>query len=122
MSPFPRAANSGRSRTRARSSGVSMPGAGVPSAWVSETPGVAVRDLPIGRERINFTMTRRDDEMTVRVSGSVTVPSGGIVVYAPFDCRPASVHIAGMPGALAPDGSVRLRRMPAEVIFGVSGC
>jgi hypothetical protein len=97
-------------------------GAGVPSAWVSETPGVAVRDLPIGRERIDFTMNRRDDEMTVRVGGSVAVPPGGIVVYAPFDCRPASARIDGTPGALAPDGSIRLRRLPAEVIFGVSSC
>jgi hypothetical protein len=52
----------------------------------------------------------------------VAVPPGGIVVYAPFDCRPASARIDGTPDTVAPDGSVRLGRLPAEVIFGVSGC
>ena len=97
-------------------------GAGVPVAWVNETPGLAVRNLPVGRERISFTMLRQGDEMVARVSGSVTVPAGGILVYAPFDCRPGSARVAGMPVALAADGSVSVRRLPAEVRFGVKGC
>jgi hypothetical protein len=97
-------------------------GAGVPAAWANEMPGVAVRDLPVGRERINFTMMRQGDEMVGRVSGSVTVPAGGILVYAPFDCRPGSARIDGMRAALTPDGSVSVRRLPAEVRFDVKGC
>ena len=97
-------------------------GAGVSSAWVSEPPGVAVRNLPVGRGRLDFTMTRRGDEVTTRVSGSVAVPPGGIVLYPPLDCRTTSVRVGGASSALAPDGSVRLRRVPEEVMFGVSGC
>jgi hypothetical protein len=97
-------------------------GAGVPSAWVCEPPGLAVKNLPVGRERLGFTMTRQGDEVTTRVSGSVAVPPGGILVYAPLDCRPTSVRIDGVSGALASDGSVRIRRLPGEVLFGVSGC
>jgi hypothetical protein len=97
-------------------------GAGIPAAWVNEVPGVAVRGLPIGRERISFTMMRRGDEMIARVGGSVRVPAGGILVYAPFDCRPASARIDGAQAALTPDGSVSVRRLPAQVRFDLKGC
>jgi hypothetical protein len=97
-------------------------GAGIPAAWVNEVPGVAVRGLPIGRERISFTMMRRGDEMIARVSGGVRVPAGGILVYAPFDCRPGSARIDGAQAALTPDGSVSVRRLPAQVRFDLKGC
>jgi hypothetical protein len=97
-------------------------GAGVPSAWASEPPGLAIRNLPVGRGRLSLTLTREGSEVTARVSGSVAVPPGGIAVYAPLDCHPASARVDGMPRALEQDGSVRLRRLPGEVIFEVSGC
>lgn len=54
-------------------------GAGIPAAWVNESPGITVRDLPIGRGKINIRMTAE----SVRLEGSFEVPPGGIVVYRP---------------------------------------
>ena len=53
-------------------------GAGIPPVWVGG-PGITVRDLPIGRGKLNIRMTTDG----VRLDGTVEVPPGGILVYRP---------------------------------------
>ncbi|MEO8199748.1 MAG: coagulation factor 5/8 type domain-containing protein, partial [Gemmatimonadota bacterium] len=93
-------------------------GAGIPSAWVTDPPGVVIRDLPIGQGRLNITLSAQASAMTVKLSGTLSVPSGGIIVYAPFDWNANSARVNGSTDQLRPDGSVLVKQMPAEVVFG----
>jgi hypothetical protein len=54
-------------------------GAGIPQAWVADSPGLTVRNLPVGRGRLNIRMT----EDRVLLDGNFEPPPGGIRVYRP---------------------------------------
>lgn len=52
-------------------------GAGIPPAWVAESPGLSVRNLPVGRGILNIRMTADG----VHLDGTLSVPPGGILVH-----------------------------------------
>jgi hypothetical protein len=61
-------------------------GAGVPSAWIDEEPGVAVLGLPTPWGPIRYRMTRSTEDpraVVVAIEALRELPPGGIVVRAP---------------------------------------
>jgi hypothetical protein len=91
--------------------------AGVPAGWVTEEPGISVKDLPIGRGKLDMTMSGNQTETRVRLSGTLLVPPGGIQVYAPFDWKATSVGVDGTPAVLISPGSVVVRQLPSDIVF-----
>lgn len=91
-------------------------GAGVTEAWATSATGAGVQGLSTPFGTLDFTM--RGDARTVRVrlAGDVRVPPGGIVVRSPMERAPRSATVGGR-ATLLRDGSVVVRRLPAEVVL-----
>lgn len=93
-------------------------GAGIRDAWVRESPGIAVRGLPTYYGALDYAMTAESsgpESVRVRISGSLRVPPGGIVVQSPY---PRPLREALLDGArVAPNsaGEIVLRRVPADL-------
>lgn len=76
-------------------------GAGLPLAWVRDSAGVVIKDLPIGSGRISVTARREGEDIVATVEASGPLPSGGVVLALPGDGR----------------GEVRVERLPARVVY-----
>ena len=90
--------------------------AGVPLAWVTESPGLAVRGLSTSLGPLTYTLRGRGRGMEARIEAGLRVPAGGIVLRAPRGFRRAAVN--GSPAAIGPAGEVVLRELPATVVLG----
>lgn len=91
-------------------------GAGVPAAWVTESPGVVIHDLPTPHGSLDLSMGGDSDRVVVRLGGALTVPPGGIVVRSPLDRPIRSVLVNGAPVAGTNPESVVVRQVPAVVV------
>jgi hypothetical protein len=89
--------------------------AGVPSAWVVEPPGLAVRGLSTSFGPLGYTLCERGGRIEARIDAGLRVPPGGVVLRAPGSFRRASVN--GSPAAIGPAGEVLLRQLPATVVL-----
>jgi hypothetical protein len=94
-------------------------GAGVPSAWVTEAPGIAVT-LPTHYGSVRYTMRAAGDSVRVALSGEVRVPPGGVVVRSPLDRPLRSASVDGRPAATrtaARSAEVVVNKVPSDIIL-----
>ncbi|MEO8430008.1 MAG: discoidin domain-containing protein [Acidobacteriota bacterium] len=99
------------------SDGAVVLGAGIPASWVSEGPGVAIRRLRTSRGLLDYSLRREGGRLRFRVSGSLDLPPGGIVLRPPLPgpgCSATSAKGEPMP---CQNGEVTVDRLPAEVTF-----
>ena len=89
--------------------------AGVPSAWVMEPPGLAVRGLSTSLGPLSYTLCPRRGGIEARIEAGPRVPPGGIVLRAPGSFRRVTVN--GSPAAIGPSGEVVLHQLPATVVL-----
>jgi len=89
--------------------------AGVPSAWVMESPGLALRGLSTSFGPLSYTLRARGRGIEARIDARLRVPPGGILLRAPGSFRRATVN--GSPAAIGPAGEVVLRELPAVVVL-----
>ena len=89
--------------------------AGVPSAWVMEPPGLAVRGLSTSLGSLTYTLRGRGRGIEARIEAGLRVPAGGIVLRAPGGFRRATVN--GVPAPVSESGEVVLRALPARVVL-----
>ena len=91
-------------------------GAGIPSAWVSVSPGVIVRGLRTPSGRLDFTMRGAGD--TVRVTlDAESVPAGGFVIRSPHARPLRSVALNGVALPLPAGGEIRIRDARADLVL-----
>ncbi|MGI9078489.1 MAG: hypothetical protein ACR2G6_14350 [Gemmatimonadaceae bacterium] len=92
-------------------------GAGLHPDWVREEPGVAIEGLRTHYGALDVRIQRAGRDISVKLGGSARVPPGGIVVSAPLAERAAGVTVGGLRAKPGADGEIRIKRLPAEVIF-----
>jgi hypothetical protein len=98
--------------------GALVVGAGIPAAWVTEAPGVAVRGLSTHYGPLTFSMRAAGNEVRVRFEPGLRTPPGGIVLRSPLDRRIRSATVDGRTVAVSADGAeVRLRALPRRVVL-----
>jgi hypothetical protein len=92
--------------------------AGVPEAWVRESPGVRVRELPTHFGALSYTMCA-DGNGRVRVTlgADVRCPRGGIMVESPFERPLRRVQVDGRAQPAADPRRISLHSMASELIF-----
>ncbi len=90
-------------------------GAGIDGAWL-EPPGVAVARLSTWWGPLSYTMRRDGSRVRMRLEAGLRVPPGGLRVAGPAGDLPQRVTVNGNPTTLD-QGSLRLHRLPAEVIY-----
>ena len=91
-------------------------GAGVPSAWLSEAPGVAVRGLRTRFGELDFAMRDLVGRIEVRIE-RVGTPRGGIVVAAPGVGPGWKATVNGVRVPVSAGGEVVVRSVPATVVL-----
>jgi F5/8 type C domain-containing protein len=89
--------------------------AGIDPRWLEE-PGAAVRGLSTWWGPLSYTMRREGTRLRLRIEGGLMVPPGGVRVAAPGQTGLLRVTANGNPATLD-GGYVRLRSVPADVIF-----
>ncbi len=93
-------------------------GAGLPWEWVSSETGVSVERMPTQYGVLHLAIRSESaGSVTVRLSGDLTMPPGGIIVQPPLPEPLKSVHVNGIPiGSFGPDQAL-VRSFPAEVVL-----
>jgi len=88
-------------------------GAGIPEAWVRESPGVRVRNLSTHYGRLSYTMRANGNSVQLHIEG-VRIPPGGLIIRSPLD---KSIKSASMDGHTVPSSSteVIVRKLPASL-------
>jgi hypothetical protein len=101
--------------TAADSSEALLIGAGIPHAWIVESPGVEVRALPTPFGSLDLTMRGRGVGMEIDVAGDLRPPPGGLWLALPVESPPRVLEIDGRPVAPPSGGRLRLHHLPVTV-------
>lgn len=95
--------------------------AGVPSAWVQQAPGIAVRGLATHFGSLDYTMQATgNDVVRVTIGSALRWPASGVVVESPLARSLASVVIDGRRETASDPARVVLRNRAAEVLLEYS--
>ncbi|HUI10248.1 MAG TPA: discoidin domain-containing protein [Bacteroidota bacterium] len=87
--------------------------AGIPDAWVLDTTGIAVENLPTHYGPLSFTVRGEPGRVTVAIAAGTDIPPGKIRIASPLAAKPRSIG-----GEAAPDGRTAIvERLPAHVVF-----
>ncbi|HLK11125.1 MAG TPA: discoidin domain-containing protein [Candidatus Binatia bacterium] len=93
-------------------------GAGVPAAWVTAAPGVAVKRLPTYYGVLSYSLRAEGpDTVRLRLGGDVVVPPGKIVVVSPLDRPLRAVTVDGQAVDTFTAGQAVVARAPADVVL-----
>jgi hypothetical protein len=91
-------------------------GGGVPLRLAREGNGVALRGLSTWWGPLDVSIRATEPNAARVVLGGRARAPGGVLVQAPFGPRPRTATIDGAPAIMA-DGAVRVRRLPATIVF-----
>lgn len=92
--------------------------AGIPDAWLDETEGIAVNDLPTYYGTLSYSLRRAGaDALQLALSGECAIPPGGIVVRPPLSLPLAHVEVNGEAIDTFDAESITLDRCPADVVM-----
>ena len=90
-------------------------GAGIPEAWVTESPGVKLERVPTYYGMLSYSMSGTADEVRVRIESGLAMPRGGIIVRSPFVRPIRGVLMNGQPASFTSPDEVIVHRLPADV-------
>jgi hypothetical protein len=93
-----------------RDDGTLVIGAGILREWVTQSPGVTVRNLDTHQGVVSFSMNGTSESVRVNVSGALS----NALVHSPLP-RPKEVRVNGKVVAAAQD--VGVRKFPSEIVF-----
>jgi hypothetical protein len=92
--------------------------AGVPEAWVSGGKHVGVKRLPTYFGVLSYTLeSERPGSLTLRMSGDLEVPPGGIVLRPPLSRPIAAVRVNGKAVKTFSADQAVVSEFPAEVVM-----
>jgi hypothetical protein len=91
---------------------------GVPAAWITSAPGVAVRRLPTWYGILNMTArAEAPDRLRVRLTGDIAVPPGGIVVRSPLAAPLKRATVNGHQARTVTTEEAVVSEFPADVVL-----
>ncbi|HEX9501677.1 MAG TPA: coagulation factor 5/8 type domain-containing protein, partial [Thermoanaerobaculia bacterium] len=93
-----------------RDDGTLVIGAGILPEWVTQSPGVTVRNLDTHQGVVSFSMNGTSGSVRVNVSGALS----NVIVHSPLP-GPKEVRVNGKVVAATQDASVR--KFPSEIVF-----
>jgi hypothetical protein len=92
-------------------------GAGIPEAWVADTPGVVLEGLRTHYGTLNLRMDAADGMVHADVGGALRVPPGGIVLRTPLDRPIRRARVNRRVVRLTDLNEVTIRQVPAEIVL-----
>jgi len=100
-----------------RDEGVLIVGAGVPEAWVRDTPGVRLRGLPTHYGLLDLDLCAEGEQRVRAAFGGSCRPPGGVVLVSPVARPLREVWTDGSARGLGEPHYVELREVPREVVL-----
>ena len=91
-------------------------GAGIPASWLA-SGRVSIHDLATPYGLLGYSLEQRRGGFRFTIDGGLDVPPGGIVLVPPSAAPDQGATVDGRPVALAADGTLVIRRVPAVVDF-----
>ncbi len=91
-------------------------GAGIPTSWVTAGSGVRVTGLRTYGGPLDVAISGSESTAMVRLSGTMRVPAGGILVRSPLEAQPKSVMVNDEPARMT-NGELVVRTLPARINF-----
>ncbi len=91
-------------------------GQGLADLWLT-SPGVAVTGLSTWWGPLSYTALRVGGVTTITIAAGLRVPPGGLVIYTPGSIPVRTAALNGAPAALASDGTITIRALPATIVF-----
>ena len=91
-------------------------GEGLADAWLA-SPGVVVTGLSTWWGPLSYTALRAGGVTTITIAAGLRVPPGGLVIYTPGSIPVRTAALNGAPAALASDGTLTIRALPATIVF-----
>ncbi|MEO8604074.1 MAG: discoidin domain-containing protein [bacterium] len=92
--------------------------AGVPRAWVESTDGTGVQRLPTAYGTLSYSLqSDGPSTTTMRLSGDLAIPPGGLVLRPPLPAALRAVSIDGQPVPAPDANAIVVRSLPATVLF-----
>ena len=91
--------------------------AGVPESWLVGR-GLAVANLSTWWGRLSYRAARANGSVTLAVDAGLRIPPGGLLVHRPGAPASGRVLINGQAASADSTGAVRVRSLPAEIVFG----
>ncbi len=91
--------------------------AGIADAWLDDTTGVRVTNLPTYYGKISYSIRRNGNKVVVDISGGVHMPKGKLVLKSPLSKPVKSAMIRGKNVRVANARDVVIGRLPARVEF-----
>ena len=92
-------------------------GAGVPEAWVRDTPGVALEGLRTHYGPLSLRMRAEGNTVRARVGGALRVPPGGVVLRSPLERPIRRARVNGRAAPVRAGREVVIRALPADVVL-----
>jgi hypothetical protein len=89
--------------------------AGIPTAWVREDDGVAIKDLRTQYGLLGYHLVEKKGVLEARIDKTLEVPPGGLVLRPPLPSKTTQVTVNGKRAKMSPEGEVVVRRLPATV-------
>jgi hypothetical protein len=93
-------------------------GAGIADAWVNDTSGVQVKGLPTYYGKLDYTIRKSGNAVTVTMGGPVTIPRGHIILKSPLSRPMKSVTVGGRKSTKIKGNEIVIDRLPANVVIG----
>jgi len=90
--------------------------AGIPEPWL-DGEGVTAENLSTWWGPLSYRAGRTDDGVSVTIAAGLRVPPGGLLVHPPGTGRVRGVLVDGIPAPTDSLGAVRVRALPASLVF-----
>ena len=92
--------------------------AGVPREWVTNGRRIAIKRLPTHFGILSYSLeSDHPGSLTLRLSGDLSLPPGGIVVRPPLEKPLAAVRVNGRPSHIFSSDEAVIAELPAEVVL-----
>jgi len=90
-------------------------GAGIADAWLDDSVGVAVQELPTYYGPVSYTMKRQGNTVLVTLDGDVRMPPGKIVLKSPLSKRIRSAKVGKNAAKVSRANEVMVGKLPATI-------
>jgi len=89
--------------------------AGIADAWLDDSVGVAVQELPTYYGPVSYTMKRQGNTVLVTLDGNVRMPPGKIVLKSPLSKRIRSAKVGKNAAKVSRANEVMVGKLPATI-------
>ena len=92
-------------------------GAGIPTAWISDTNKVVVKGMPTYYGTLGYTVVTHKGIVEYSLSRGIDLSQAHILVESPRNKPVRSAKVNGIPVPVRDGNSVQIEKLPAKVEF-----